>query len=87
MTACRDGFPADDGEGGKADVEEAAALGAPEAGDEAVAFGMHGAGGEAAVISCAAVRSGPRPSVFSGFSGFSGADISGPRCPGSRKGW
>ncbi|MFC9220979.1 hypothetical protein ACFT8W_09345 [Streptomyces hygroscopicus] len=87
MTACRDGFSAGDGEGGKADVEEAAALDAPEAGDEAVAFGMHGAGGEAAVISCAAVRSGTRPSVFSGFSGFSGADISGPRCPGSRKGW
>ncbi|MEU2211025.1 hypothetical protein [Streptomyces hygroscopicus] len=40
MTVCRDGFPADDGEGGKADVEEAAALGAPEAGDEAMAFGI-----------------------------------------------
>ncbi|MBI0300222.1 hypothetical protein JBE04_38650 [Streptomyces sp. PRKS01-29] len=66
VTACRGGFPAEDGSGEKADVTKVTPLDAPEAGDEAVAFSLHDAGKEKAVIKFTVVRTGPQVTVFFG---------------------
>ncbi|MCQ8192012.1 hypothetical protein [Streptomyces rugosispiralis] len=66
VSACRGGFPAEDGTGVKADVTKVTPLDAPEAGDEAVAFSLHDAGKENAVIKFTVVRTGPQVTVFFG---------------------
>ncbi len=66
VTACRGGFPAEDGSGGKADVKKVTPLDAPKAGDEALSFSLHDAGKEKAVIKFTVVRTGPQVMVFFG---------------------
>ncbi|MFD5392081.1 hypothetical protein ACFWMG_45635 [Streptomyces sp. NPDC127074] len=66
VTACRGGFPAEDGTGEKADVTKVTPLDAPKRGDEAVAFSLHDAGKENAVIKFTVVRTGPQVTVFFG---------------------
>lgn len=66
VTVCRGGFPAEDGTGAKADVTKVTPLDAPERGDEAVAFSLHDAGKDNAVIKFTVVRTGPQVTVFFG---------------------
>ncbi|AQA13414.1 MULTISPECIES: hypothetical protein [Streptomyces] len=66
VTACQGGFPAEDGSGEKADVKKVTSLDAPKAGDEAVAFSLHDAGKEKAVIKFTVVRTGAQVTVFFG---------------------
>ena len=67
VTACRGGLP---GRGrhqwAKADVTKVTPLDAPKRGDEAVAFSLHDAGKENAVIKFTVVRTGPQVTVCFG---------------------
>ncbi|MER8159633.1 hypothetical protein [Streptomyces sp. NPDC094472] len=65
-TACQGGFAAKDGSGEKSDVKKVAQLEAPKAGDEALAFSLHDASENKAVIKFTVVRSGPQLMVFFG---------------------
>ncbi|WP_413102713.1 hypothetical protein [Streptomyces sp. Inha503] len=66
VASCQGGFPAQDGTGGKADVEKVTPLDAPKAGDEALSFSLHDAGKQKAVIKFTVVRTGPQVTVFFG---------------------
>lgn len=66
ISACGGGFAATDGSGKRADVTKVTPLGAPAAGDEALAYSMVDGGKEKAVIAFTVVRTGPQLTVAFG---------------------